>query len=120
MQPEGIEHRRHAEMQERQLVETRAQSVIADRAVGVDALGLRKPRNRRAFVTDLVDELQLDRLSAGKDAAIGNAVERLAVDMPPILHHAAKPGVGVLYDRLERSPRLRAGRLKSVRGRLKR
>src|SRR5215475_14151203 len=116
MQPEGIEQRRHAEMQERQLVEARAQSVVADGTVGVDALGLRQPRDRCAFVTDLVDELQLDRLSAGKDAAIGNAIERLAIDVPPILHHAAKPSVGVSYDRLECGPRLRAGGLKSVRG----
>src|SRR5215467_3631346 len=107
-------------MKERQLVEVRWQSVVAERTVGVDALGLRQPCDRRAFVTDLVDEFQLDRLSAGKDAAIGDAIECLAIDVPPILHHAAKPGVGVLYDRLECSPRLRAGRLKSVRGRLKR
>ena len=41
------------------------------------------------LVADLVDKLEVDRLTAGKNPAVGDAVERLAVEVAAILHQAA-------------------------------
>ena len=59
-------------MQERQVAEAAVQLIVAHRQLGVDFLLLRQPGDGGLLVADLVDELELDALAAGKHAAVGD------------------------------------------------
>ena len=67
------------------------------------------------FVADLVDSFRPIGLTAGEDAAVGDRLQLLVVEMAAILHQAFEPGVGILDDRFDRGARLRRGRLEAVR-----
>src|SRR5579864_8476240 len=119
-QPGGIEQRHDGGVQERQVAETALQLVIAHRQLGIDALFLGEPGQRRLLVAELVDQLQPDRLMAGEDAAVGHGLQFAVAQMPAILHQAFEPSVGILDDRIQRRLGFRAGRLETVRRRLER
>src|SRR5204863_9585856 len=96
-------------MQERQVAETLAQAIIADRRLRIDVLLLREPRQRGPLVADLVDELERDSLPPGKDTAVGHALQGRIVEMAALLPHAAETAIGIGNDRLDRGARLGRG-----------
>ena len=56
----------------------------------IDAAIPSRATRSRFLVAELVDELQIDRLPAGEHAAVGDAIERIAVELAP--RPAPSPG----------------------------
>ena len=74
-QPHGVEDRDRGEVQEREIAEAVFQSEVAHAKRRIDALFLRQPGKSLLLVAELVDELDLQALAAGEDAAIGDALD---------------------------------------------
>ena len=82
VRPKASSSRNGGGMQERQVAEAAVQLVVAHRQLGVDVLLLREPGDGGPLVAEFVDQLEVDALVAGEHAAVGDAAERLAVEMP--------------------------------------
>src|SRR5215467_2494092 len=74
-QAHRFEARDDGGVQERQVPEAVAQSIVAHRRLRIDVLLPCQPRQRGSLVADLVDELEGDALTASEDATVGHAVE---------------------------------------------
>ncbi len=61
-------------------------AIIAHRQLGVDVLFLGEPRQRGAFVAELVDQLKPKALMPGEDAAVVDRGELVVGEMAALLH----------------------------------
>ena len=102
-------------MQERQIAEATVQLVIPHRQLRVDVLLLGQPGYAGPLVAKFVDQLKSDALMAGENAAVGDGLQLVVVEMATILHQTAEPGVGILDDRFDRRACFGRRRLKAVR-----
>src|SRR5262249_34467284 len=75
IQTHRIEHDRRRGAQESQVSKLRIEFVVAHRQILLDALLLDQPRNRGFLVTELIDQLEVDGLTAGENPAVGNLFE---------------------------------------------
>src|SRR5512135_1619953 len=81
---------------------------------------LAEPSGRGPLVPDLIDELELDRLAPGIDAAIGEPRNGGGIDLAALGDEVDKPGLRLLHHLLRQSERLLVGRLEGARHRFQR
>src|SRR3977135_3994539 len=96
-QAERIERNGSRRSQKSQVAEAWRQLEIAHRQISLDAFLRDQPRNGGFFIAELIAELEIDRLAAGKAPSVRDFFERCVVHAAPLLHEAAKPRIGILH-----------------------
>src|SRR5712664_4002522 len=79
-----IEDLGSAKMQKRELAEAGMEPPVAHRRLRIDVVRLGKPVDGFLLAPDLVGELQRNRLPAGEDAAVGHAVQVVALELAAV------------------------------------
>ena len=91
-----------------------APPVRAHRQVALDALLRDQPGNGGLLVAELIDQLEIDRLTAGEDPSVRDFFEQRVIHAAPLLHQTAEPRIGILHQRLQSGARFGTGRFKTV------
>src|SRR5260370_14811249 len=89
-QTERIERNRSRRSQKSQVAEAWRQLVITHRQIALDAFLRHQPCNGGFLIAELIDQLEIDRLTTSKNPPVRDFFEQRIVDPAPLFDESAE------------------------------